>query len=269
MKNIVVFITHKTLTLEHVLCSIYGMVKQDIYCGKIFDALYIYNTNEEELSTDDIKENIENSKLVKFFNEIKVLNPSNSKTKSLGEDISLIKDYVKSNYNPEDRVLLLKSDSVLSKNYFDEILKISEDKKDIYFVAPFICAKRRVTNNEIFEYTDRDSVILSDDITFFVEDSNQSEFNDFNCRKHVNITDEEIKFTSCYVIRDFSCHFLNVGLFDKIRIENKSWGGVNFEGLKEYFISTDICFVVHKYHNVKSENRSSEREGPVEDWLLS
>jgi hypothetical protein len=268
MKNIVVFITHKTLTYEHVLCSIYGMVKQDVYSDKVFDALYIYNTNEKEVSTDNIRESITSSNLNKFFNEIKVLNPSNE-TKSLGEDISLIKEYVKSNYNPEDRVLLLKSDTILSKNYFDEILKIPEDKKDIYFVAPFICAKRRVRNDEIFEYTDRDSVVLSDDITFFVEDSDQSENNDFNFRKHVNITDEEIKFTSCYVIRDFSCHFLNVGLFDKIKIEHKSWGGVNFEGLKEYFISTDLCFVVHKYHNVISENRNSEREGPVEDWLLS
>lgn len=268
MKNIVVFITHKTLTYEHVLCSIYGMVKQDVYSDKVFDALYIYNINEKEVSTDNILESIISSNLIKFFNEIKVLNPSNE-TKSLGEDIYLIKEYVKSNYNPEDRVLLLKSDTILSKNYFDEILKIPEDKKDIYFVAPFICAKRRVTNDEIFEYTDRDSVVLSDDITFFYEDSDQSENNDLNFRKHVNITDEEIKFTSCYIIRDFSCHFLNVGLFDKINIELKNWGGVNFEELKEYFISTDLCFVVHKYHNIISENRNSGREGPIEDWLLS
>ena len=109
----------------------------------------------------------------------------------------------------------------------------------------------------------------SDDITFFVEDQTRSSNNDFTRRNGVKVTDESIRFTSCYVITDFSCHFISVNLLEKINIEFSSWGGAKFFELTPYFHGTDRCFVIHKYHGIISENRSTDREGPVREWLNS
>ncbi len=34
-------------------------------------------------------------------------------------------------------------------------------------------------------------------------------------------------------------------------------------------IETDRSFTVHKYHDIRSENRETGREGPVEQWITS
>jgi hypothetical protein len=56
---------------------------------------------------------------------------------------------------------------------------------------------------------------------------------------------------------------------DKLNIKNQSWGGVNLSNLVPYFIETNNSFVVHKYHDIISENRNKDREGPVAEWLNS
>ena len=111
--------------------------------------------------------------------------------------------------------------------------------------------------------------IPSDEITFFVEDQYHSNNNDFVNRQNCNITDENILFTSCYVINDWSSHLISISLLKLIQIYNQSWGGVNLKNLEPYFYKTDLCFIVHKYHNIISENRTTVRDGPVEIWLKS
>jgi hypothetical protein len=267
MKSIIFFITHKTLGVEYATACFYSLSKQENVSGK-FDTLYIYNTHQDELSNDTLIDLYEKFNLNTFFGEIKLFDYNPNTEKALGADISTIRNYVTKNYVKEDRVLLLKSDCLLSKNYFNDILSLPVDIP-VYFVAPFICAKERIPDTEIFEYISRSSYIQSDNITFFVEDQIGSSNNDFNNRPGVNVTDNNIKFTSCYVIRDFSCHFLSVGLFDFVHIAVQSWGGVNFSSLFNYFIGTDRSFVVHKYHSIVSENRVTDREGPVVSWLKS
>ena len=267
MKNIVVFITHRTLSGDHAQCTFCSMFMQNIPSGKRFDKLYIYNTNQDELNNDVIFNLFKYYNLHTLFKEVEILN-FDVETKSLGEDIGLVRKYFLENYSTEDRVLLLKSDCVLSKNYFEEILNIN-DKDQVYFVAPFVCAKSNVSNEEIINYSQRNEFVKSDDITFFVEDQHRSQDNDFNNRKEISIYDKKIKFTSCYVIRDFSCHFLSVGLFPQIDIRIASWGGCNFSNLVQYFVETNNCFVIHKYHDIISKNRQSDREGPVSSWLNS
>lgn len=267
MKNIVFFITHKTLTKDHAEICFYSLSKQIVSSGKKFDKLYIYNTHEDELHNSQLLLTYKWFDLHRFFKEVVVFDYDKSTPKSLGADVSTISNYVRKNYSKDDRVLFLKSDCVLSVNYFDEILNLPE--KTIYFVAPFICAKQRITNNEIISYSNRETFIKSDDITFFVEDQTNSSNNDFNNRKDVTVTDEQIKFTSCYVITDYSCHFISVELLEKITIEYSSWGGAKFYNLVPYFVGTDRCFVIHKYHGIVSENRSDDREGPVKEWLNS
>jgi len=268
MKNIVFFITHKTLMSEHANATFYGMSKQVMRDDKMFDVLYIYNTHADELPNDVLLDMYNDYDLGRYFKEVRVFNYDNDTSKSLGGDVSAIRDYMIANYAPEDRYLMLKSDCVLSKNYFDEILHLPQDRP-VYFVAPFICAKERISDTEIFEYSERDKVVFSDDITFFVEDQNHTEESDFKNRPGVNVTDYKIKFTSCYVIRDFSVHFLSVGLAHLMEIHIYTWGGLNFWRLVPWFIETDRCFVIHKYHGVISENRQTDREGPVLSWLKS
>lgn len=266
-KNITFFITHKTLNFENAELTFGGFSRQD--CDKSFDILYIYNSHEEELSNESLLELADKLNLYRVFKEIKIFPYDNSTHKSLGGDISCIREFCKSTYSSEDRVLIIKSDTILSINFFDDVLNKLPESGPVYFVAPFICAKRRVDNDTIIEYTKRKEYIKSDEITFFVEDQYQSQDNDFFNRPGIDVTSESILFTSCYVIRDFSCHFLSIGLFDLVRIQNQSWGGVWFSELTPHFIQTDRSFVVHKYHDVISENRTTDREGPVKIWLQS
>lgn len=268
MKKIVFFITHKTLSEEHANATFWSLSNQVVTKPEKFDYFYIYNTHQDELSNFFLIELFEKYDLNRFFKEIRIFNYDNNTPKALGADIGNIANYVSKYYSPEDRILLLKSDCVLSKNYFDDLLNI-EENKEVYFVAPFICAKERITDEEIFEYAKRDKFVASDDITFFVEDQTNSSNNDFKNRPGINVTDEQIKFTSCYVIGDFSCHYLTASLLPKMIVQLQSWGGVKFYNLTSYFVGTNRSFVIHKYHSIISENRQSDREGPVKDWLSS
>jgi hypothetical protein len=267
MKNILFFITHKTLTIEHAELTLGSFSRQK--CDSMFDVLYIYNSHEEELPNEFLINLCQEYNLKKFFKEIVIFPYEPNTLKTLGSDVLNIRVFCKNNYDLNDRVLIIKSDTILSVNYFDDILNKISKKDLIYFVAPFICAKKRVPNEEIVEYSQRDTYIKSDEITFFVEDQYQSSDNDFFNRPGVDVEDSSILFTSCYVIRDFSCHFLSIGLLDLIGINEQSWGGVSFAGLVTYFIATERSFVIHKYHNIKSENRITDREGPVERWITS
>lgn len=266
MKHICFFITHKTLTLEHCILTFKSLAIQNN--KNMFDKLYIYNSHKDELPNEDIMKYIQEFMLSSLFKNIQIFDYDETSSKTLGQDISNISSYCQKVYNYEDRVLFLKSDCLLSKRYFDNILNLPQDKP-VFFTAPFICAKKRVSNEEILSYILRENFIKTDEITFFVEDRYHSNDNDFNDVNKVSIYDESIKFTSCYVIIDWSCHLITVGILHKLGITNQSWGGVNLRNLDPYFIETDDCFVVHKYHNIQSENRNASREGPVEGWLLS
>jgi hypothetical protein len=266
MKNIVFFITHSTLTKNHAELTFYSLSKQTP-TDKKFDCLYLYNTHQHELPNSFLVNLFQIYSLGNFFNELRIFNYEENTPKSLGADVATISSYVKQNYSGDDRVLILKSDCILSVNYFNEILNLPDCV--VYFVAPFICAKERISNNEILEYSDRQRYISSDEKTFFVEDQTGSNNNDFHNRPGVSVTDEGIRFTSCYVITDFSCHFITVKLLDKINLEYSSWGGAKFHNLVSHFIGTDKCFVIHKYHGIISDNRSGDREGPVREWLNS
>jgi len=266
MKNVLYWITHKTLDRDCAIASFCGLANQKSKAK--FDEFIIYNTHEEELPNKDLLDLYEKYNLGDRFVNGSIFPYNKNTHKSLGGDIHAIREHALSTLDKNDRVLIMKSDSVLSVNYFDDVLN-NLPRKDVYFVAPWVCAKKRVTDEEILYYSHRDKFIRSDDITFFVEDQYQSNNNDFYQRPNVKVTDEKIKFTSCYVIRDFSCHFLSVGLLPFIKISQQSWGGVNFGNLTPHFIATDRSFVVHKFHDIVSENRESDREGPVKDWLDS
>jgi len=266
MRNVVFFITHKTLSMEHANATFHSISKQQVRDDKKFDAFYIYNTHSDELANDDLVALYHQYDLNRFFGELKIFDYDPATPKTLAGDVLAVSNYVKGAYDPQDRYFMLKSDCVLSKNFFDEALHIEENRL-VYFVAPFINAKERVTDAEIFDYCERDS--LQADDTFFVEGDVDGGPTDFHMRPGVSVTDQQIKFTSCYNLGDYSAPFISVGLVDSIQTENLTWGGVRFYGLRPFFVRTDRCFVVHKYHDIVSENRATDREGPAAIWLRS
>ena len=264
MKNIVFFITHKTLSEKNCELTFKSLNNQE---GFLFDVFYIYNTHQSELPNETVINLYNTYNLNRFFKTYKIFNYNENTPKTIAWDVKTICDYVLNTYSQNDRVLFLKSDILLSKNYFSVLKTLTNEF--IYFTSPLVNAKKRVPDDEILEYILRPSFIKSDDITFYVEDEFQSNNNDFTNRPRTNITDHSIKYFSCDVMRDWSCHFISINLLHHLILVSQSWGGVNLQKLYPYFIKTDKCFTVHKYHNIKSENRILDREGPVEQWLLS
>lgn len=264
MKRILFFITHKTLDLNHAdLC--FKSISNQIDIGLLFDKMYIYNSHSEELPNDEIIDLFNKYNLKRFIKEIEIFEYDDNTPKTLGSDIKVISNYFKDNYKNNDRILLLKSDCLLSINYFKELNKLN-DNKDVYFTAPFILSKKSTCNDDIIKYLNREEFTKSDDITFFVEDQIGSKNNDLNNRD-IDISDKSIKFISCLVINDFSCHYLTNKIMKYLKIKSQSWGGVNLKQLNNYYIGSDRCFIIHQYHDIKSENRSIDREGPVHRWL--
>ena len=264
MKNIIFFITHKTLSFEHAVATFTSLGNQS--SKKKFDKIYVYNTHPEEISSSDIEALFYKKKLNDKINEIDIFEYDNLTPKNLGSDLNNIINYAVKNYHKTDRILILKSDILLSRNYFETVL--SQPEEDICFTSPFVCAKQRVKDEELFEYINREKFIKSDNITFYVEGINPDEQTDFNTRGNI-IIDNDIKFFSCNVVDDFSCHFLNVNSLSKIKINCQDWGGINFNSLRCCLKTSDNCFTLHKYHSIVSDNRNSDREGPVELWLTT
>jgi hypothetical protein len=269
MKHIIFFITHSTLNEINCELTFKSISMQQM--DNKFDIMYIYNTHQHELPNDNIINLYNKYNLHNYINELKIFNYNDNGIKSLAYDIGTISNYCINTYNNNDRILFLKSDILLSKNYFNTIFNLTDNnEKAVFFTSPFICAKKRVSNDEILHYINRDTFIKSDYITFFVEDYQKSNNTDFYNRKNINITDNQIKFTSCYVICDWSCHLISTQLLNLLKINiNNTWGGVNLSLLVDYFYKTDNCFTVHKYHDILSENRKTNREGPVHEWLNS
>lgn len=270
MKQVVVFITHKTLELEHCRLCLESLSQQSLHSQFKFDTFYIYNTHQDEISNELIYQYFEKYNLGRFFESVDEIPYDTERSlKCLGQDVLNIRSFLNSKYDTYDRALLLKSDILLSTNYFQDISDLPQDRS-IYFVAPFICAKKRIPNSVILNYISRKHYVKSDDITFFVEDQFQSTHNDFYERTDgKSVTDESILFTSCYVIRDWTCHYFTLEVLDKLEPRLQSWGGVGLQNIVPYFVGTDRSFVVHKYHGIISENRENDREGPVREWLDS
>jgi len=265
--NIIFFITHKTLDFNNCFLTFLSLTLQNT--SKIFDLMYIYNSHQNELNNNIILKLFYDFKLNVLIKDVKIFEYNDCTHKSLGGDIECIRNFAILNFNPLDRILFLKSDCLLSKHFFSDVLTIDDKIDKVFYTAPFICAKKRVDNLEIINYCLRNYFIKSDEITFFVEDANNSKDNDFYNRQNTSIFDFNIKFTSCLVFRDWSCHFISVNLLNLLNINKQSWGGVNLSRLNDFLITSNNSFVVHKYHDIISENRNTDREGPVKDWLLS
>ena len=267
MNNVMFFITHATLDIEHTNC-VFKSISEQSQNGIVFDTLYIYNTHQHELSNNMILRSFYTHNLDRQFDNVKLFDYDVHTPKKLVADIDVIRHFCFENYLSDDRVLILKSDTCVSKNFFKELSGITQSPAA--FFAPYVCAKKRVTKEEILEYCKRETFTESDDVTFFTEDENGIADSDFIKRPNMAVTDEQIKFFACRVIKvGFSSIFCDVGLLGGIHLEDTDWGGTNFHALLPYYVRAKDSFIVHMYHDVVSENRNADREGPVGSWLNS
>ena len=258
MTKILFFITHTTLDLDHAKMCLYELMLSLKKCGTFrFDRMYIYNTHKEELSNETVLDIVEKYKLSKYISEISVFPYNVNTPKRLSSDMSTIFNFCRRNYSREDRVFILKSDLLLSCNVITDINKIIS--KSFVFTPPFVTAKSDLTNNQLHSYCRRETFIKSDSVTFY----NESYDGDKNNTDHKNGKspfDEQFSFISCNCVFDFSCHYLTVDCMDYIMLDDKDWGGVNFSNCR-HIVTTDTSFTVHKFHEVKSQNRKLDREG--------
>lgn len=263
-QKIIFFITHHTLSADHARMTLSSLSR----CNNPmkFDCMYIYNTHPEELANDFLLKLTENLK--DFIGEIVLFPGPYPKNKNLASDIIAIQTFAVSKYKMTDAIWLLKSDCVVSVNLIDEMKKV-DVLRSFVLTPPFICAKKRVTDDEIIEYCKKPLVVLSDHETFFNEDAYGTPENDFRNRPGESPKDTNIKFISCTVKRDFSSHYLTLDNLLAVSKREQDWGGCWLQNVSDKWIGTSKGFVVHKYHGIKSANRSEPREGTIEEYLLS
>lgn len=264
--KILFFITHHTLSKQHAEMTL-GSLSRSIDPIK-FDIMYIYNTHPDELTNESLLKMIDDFHLEKVAENINLFPGKYPLNKTLASDIMAIQNFCVENYENKDAILLLKSDCVVSLNLLNEMNKVNI-LESFVLTPPFICAKKRVTDEEIIEYCKKPLVVLSDHETFFNENSYGTPDNDFRNRPGESPKDINIKFISCTVKRDFSCHYLTIDNLIAMSKREQNWGGCWFECVSDKWIGTHRGFVVHKYHSIESPNRPIPREGTIEEYLLS
>jgi hypothetical protein len=262
--RVIIFITHATLSYQHAKMTFMSLANSKDPIE--FDEIVLYNTHQNELSNEELLE-LYNSFNIKFIKNVKLFDYDDSTHKSLGADLQAIRTYCNDTYAQNDHILLLKSDCLLSINFLNELKKFTPSSTNFVFVAPLINAKQSVTDKELTEYIKLPYAVLSSEDTFFMEDEVRSPDNGFRNRPGVVPGDDCIKYIACTVKRDWSCHYLPVNVFMKVKLANQSWGGSSFEFLNHMWIGAYKSFVVHKYHSIVSSNRETERPGEWGQWL--
>lgn len=264
--KIIFFITHHTLTETHARMTLSSLGRSNDPMK--FDRMYIYNTHPEEISNDLLLKMTEEYGLSSFITEILLFPGPYPVNKTLASDIMAIEAYCRPKYKLNDAVWLLKSDCVVSVNLANELKKV-DSLISFVLTPPFICAKKRVTDEEIMEYCKKPLAVLSDHETFFNEDAYGTPENDFRNRPGESPKDFNIKYIACTVKRDFSCHYLTIDNLMMMSKREQNWGGCWFQNVSDKWIGTYRGFVVHKYHDIVSASRPKPREGTIEEYLLS
>jgi len=266
MKNIIFFITHATLGEDHADMCFYALSlsKDPIE----FDQIVIYNTHQHELSNETVKKIYDRYRYrFSFIKNVVFFNYDDSTAKNLSGDFKAIRNYCLSTYDQNDRILLLKSDCLVSVNLLNELKKM-ENIREFILTPPFINAKQSVKNHELLERASQEYPILSSTDTFFIENETRSPENDFRNRPGVTPGDKAVKFLACTGKADWSCHFITVNLLGDVIANDANLGqSCNFERIQGYWIGTYKSFIVHKYHGIKSANRDTDRPGEYGSWL--
>jgi hypothetical protein len=264
--RVIFFITHTTLTYQHANMTFKSLANSKDPVE--FDELIIYNTHQYELSNDELIK-LYKSYDIPFIKNLYVFDYDENTPKTLGGDVKAIRDFCLNKYSQTDHILLLKSDILLSINLLNEINKFPIESDNFVFTPIFITAKKSVTDEELTDYIKLPYAVLSSEDTFYMEDEIRSVDNDFRNRMGVTPKDKKIKYMSCRVKRDWSCHYLPVKALMMLELKNQTWGGISLEPVSDLWIGSYKSFTVHRYHGIGSINNASERPGEWGEWLAS
>ena len=253
--------THATLEAEHAEMCIKALSAS--VDPVPFDRMIIYNTHQHELSNEYILSLCND---LPFIDTIDLFEYDPSTPKTLAGDINAIREYCVKTFAETDHILLLKSDMLLSQSYLNELSKF-DDIKTFLFIAPLFNAKRSVPDDELFEFTRTNSIALSSEESFFMEDENHSNENHFRDRCGATPADPKIKYLSCTGKADWSCPYFSMDIFPQIVTIQKDWGGWNAERVRQHWFGAYKSFTVHKFHGIESVNRIGDRPGDYGKWL--
>lgn len=265
MKRIIFFLTHTTLTYEHAdLCfkALGASVNPPI-----FNELIIYNTHSHELPNEEILKLYDKYDCTRFIDEVNIFDYPHNTPKNLASDIDCIRNWCLEHYEQTDRVLLLKSDILISSMYLYETTKTDLLPK-VLFISAFYNSKRSISDEELYNFSRSDVVVRSSNEIFFIEDENNSKDNNTRDRGKFNLPC--VKYLCCTGKRDWSCPYLTVNIFPHVITRILEWGGWDAEPVKEWWVGSYMSFTVHKWHGVLSENNPNDRSNDdYRNWLNS
>lgn len=166
MKRQVYFITHSTLDEYHARISLESLSRQEY--DENWDALFVYNTHQEELSNEKILELSSNFRLDKKFKRIEIVEYDSRCQKTNFQDFMNLMNHCRKNVPIHNRskVLYLKSDYVISDRFFNGIYKF-DGEENFLFSSMIENAKEFVTEEEIKSRARRELFTLVDEVTFY------------------------------------------------------------------------------------------------------
>lgn len=231
MKNILFFITHKTLNIDHNVEMCLNYLSRS-YDPLRFDEMYICNSYQEELSNDSILKLTTKYNINSICKNIKIF-PYDT------IDYNSIFSYLIDNYYlHDDRILLLKSDIMVSINFLNELKTIQNNLDEKFILTPiFIDPKENLTNKEIR------NIISSDEIVFNEKTKNISPFSSVFCHYFSILTIWEMNI---------------------IEIDD-----INFLNCKDYWMCTNYSFVIHKSHSSCKNNEEKESDTLIEEYFIN
>lgn len=255
--NIVYFITHASLGVLHAELCFRALLLTDIK----WDALFVYNTHQDELSNELLLAMVEKTQ----FPRIEILSYNHSSPKNLANDFLAVKNHaIGLKVGTGDKVLILKSDYVLSKG-FSKAFRSLPDANFIW-TLPTANAKEFVSPEKIQDYATRENFVPFDEITYYRGSDLFSPLLEAGLTK--DESDPSILFVSHNVKRDFNCHVISGDVLQSLQVTGDclqaTWGGLWDTFSQAYasgvnFIDLQSAFAVHVFHEVISKNRSSDR----------
>lgn len=271
--NNCIFTTHTTLTKEHAKNSLSSLLKNNKEF-LVWDNFIIYNTQEEEISNDWLKETILFLDGEKQIKNLVIFPYDKNSQKTLTRDfINQLNFLIKEGFLLDGKTLFLKSDYCLSTNFNSVFNRV--DLNNSIWCLPIYNAKSKVSQSEIDELC-RDNFFnpLYKGVTYYRGGSNHpiTPENELSPNGFLKDTDTEIRFVSHNVQADYNvpvidnkiikfCYDVALNTIDL----NNTWGGTE-PFFKRMFYEFGIkkcpeitAFAVHMYHSIYSINSNRLR----------
>lgn len=268
--KILYYIIHEPLTLEFVDFSFKALTNQSV--DYLWDKFVIYNAwNKDQLSDEEIVQKYNEYNLKKYFESVEILPESDSTQKSLARDMYDIINHYNQTYlvQSTDRILILKAEYAICRNFMQNLTNFDNMENFIY-TPNILNAKETVTDERAFEKSQEERCILYNHETYYRGSdlyTPREEIGPVVEGTLIKETNDQIKFVSHAIKRDFNVHYMPGDVFAKLDVlpieMTKTWGGFGgfFRAFERRIDFPNIpnIFCVHKFHGVQSSIRTEDR----------